>query len=197
MKSIIAATLIALCVSSVASAATKKTAEKPWAQEPTSFLGINFASNIVGDMPLCPSGNARFEQKSLCYEKPIMDNYYTIQGKPSIGLGYNYSLSAKVRDGAVEYFYLDTNSEEFVKLTQIFITRYGAPTTHSTDIVKTQSGSEFTNETLTWLGRLTTITLKKYDGDINTSSASVGNNALSAKSVEDLKKKLGSGASNL
>ncbi|WP_445572111.1 hypothetical protein [Pseudomonas sp. E102] len=185
-----------LALSAGAQAASKPQKEAQWTQEPSSFLGINFNSNIVNDLPSCAPGVIGFQQKALCYEKPFQ-GLYGIEGKPQIGLSYNYSLHAKVRDGGVEYFYLTANVNDFEKLAQLFITKYGEPSKRTSEIIKTKAGASFTNERLSWSGRNTTILVEKYAGDINTSAASLTNRALEQKSANERNQKLSEGASKL
>lgn len=197
MRTKIVALALAACLCASASAADKKAVAKPWTQEPDSFIGIKFNSAITSDLPQCPAGIPGFQQKNLCYVKPYTPNYYTIEGKPSIGLTYNYTLSAKVTDQQVEYFYLSANADDYLKLAQVFITKYGQPTKQVTDKVKTKAGAEFTNETLTWVGKINSITVQKYAGDIKTSAAILSNNALTAKASAETSSKIGDGASKL
>lgn len=197
MKAIIAVALLAISASSAAYAATKPQPQKEWAQQPSSFLGINFSSNVVGDLPICPTSSDRYDQKELCYEKPLTENYFIIQGKPRIGLRYFYNLAVKVSGEQVEYFYLHVKSDDFDKLAEIFAQKYGAAHEKSISKIKTKSGAEFDNETLVWRGKSRTITLSKYDGDINTSSATISDNSLTARASAEQKNNLQNDASKL
>jgi hypothetical protein len=196
MKSILSAALIAMCVSGAASAATKKPAEKPWAQEPTSFMGVDFKSNVINDVPLCTETFSHLE-RNLCYMGPPVGGLFWFQGTPVIGTTYNYDLAAQVTDGAIEYFYLKSKSEDFDALSRLFITKYGAPSRRTKDKVKTKGGAEFVNDTLVWNGKTISITLEKYGRDINSSTATLKNNALTAKSAAESEKKTYSDASKL
>lgn len=163
-------TLAALIFSGCALAAPKATVSKPWSQEPDSFMGISFDQKLEYSLPQCPAGYE--PPKSMCRNTPYQ-GLYTINGTPSIGLVGGYGLSAMAKTGPVDSFYLTTQVDDFPRLTQIFITKYGQPTTRAAEVVKTKGGAEFTNESLQWLGKKVEIILQKYDGDINTSSATL------------------------
>ncbi|HHW1707561.1 hypothetical protein FA195_16610 [Pseudomonas aeruginosa] len=186
--------LAALIFSGYALAAPKNAAIKPWIQEPDSFMGINFDQRLEHSLPQCPSGYE--PPKSMCRGAPYQ-GLYTIEGTPSIGLIGGYGLSAMAKTGPVDWFYLTAQVDDFPRLTQIFITKYGQPTTRSTETVKTKGGAEFTNENLQWVGKKVEITLLKYDGDINTSSATLRTVASKDRAARDGGKKIQDAASKL
>lgn len=172
----------ALLFSGCALAAPKPTESKPWAQEPDSFMGISFDQKLEYSLPQCPAGYELPER--MCRENPYQ-GLYSIKGTPSIGLDSGYQLSVMAKTGPVDSFYLTTQAEDFPKLVQIFITKYGQPTHRSSDVVKTKGGAEFTNESLRWRGKKIDITLEKYDGDINTSSAALRTKAYKKRTAAE------------
>jgi hypothetical protein len=194
MKSKIAFFLIASCLAASAVAAKKTGEPTPWTQEPDSFMGISFDKKLVYSIPECPSGYQ--PPKEMCHDAPYQ-GLYTIKGTPSIGLIGGYGLSAMAKTGAVDSFYLTTQSEDFPRLVQIFITKYGQPTKRTTEIIKTKGGAEFTNEELQWLGKKVEITLNKYDGDIDTSAASLRTVASKIRAVQDGGQKIQDAAGKL
>jgi len=195
MKRNLAAFSFLLLIAATAQAAGKK--DHTWTKEPDSFMGISFSSNIVNDLPPCAPGVFGFDQKMMCYEKPLLPNYFSIEGHPDIGLAYHYKLNAKVKDGQVEYFSLSTNTVEFEKLVQIFTTKYGSPTSRSSEPVQTKGGVSLVNEQLTWSGKSKSIILEKYSGDINTTAAMISDVSKQQKSANEIKQKLNNGASKL
>lgn len=175
--------------------AAKKPAEPtPWAQEPDSFMGISFDKKLEYSLPLCPSGYE--PPKQMCRGAPYQ-GLYRIDGMPSIGLVGGFGLSAMAKTGPVDSFYLTTTPEDFPRLVQIFITKYGQPTKRSTETVKTKGGGEFSNEYLQWFGKKIEITLQKYDGDINTSSASLSTISSKNRAVQDGGRKIQDAAGKL
>lgn len=196
MKANIAIILLAACLAGPAIAAKKTAEPAPWTQEPDSFMGVKMSSNVIYDLTQCPSGVLNSQQATMCYKPPYKD-LYMIEGLPKIGLDYFYSLSVKVRDRAVEYFYLSANTRDFEKLSQVFIAKYGQPGSKVITPVKTKAGASFSNETLTWSGRKVRIVVQRYADDINTSSATISNIEATAKAVGDIKTSINQGASKL
>ncbi|MBD9585793.1 hypothetical protein IB254_01875 [Pseudomonas sp. PDM03] len=194
MKSKIAFFLLASCIAASAVAAKKTSEPTPWTQEPDSFMGVSFDQKLVYSIPECPSG---YEiPKSMCRDAPYQ-GLYTIKGTPSIGLIGGYGLSAMAKTGPVDSFYLTTQTEDFSRLVQVFITKYGQPTKRTSETIKTKGGAEFNNEQLQWLGKKVEITLQKYDGDINTSSASLRTIASKARAIQDGGQKIQDAAGKL
>jgi len=194
MKSKIAFFALGICLAGSSLAAKKSTEPEPWKLEPDSFMGIKFSSNIKYDLTQCPDGYE--PPKEMCYQKPYSD-LYILNGLPNIGLVGGYQLSAKVKDSAIQYFYLSASSDDFARLSQILISKYGKPTRSESEPVKTKGGATFTNEKLSWSGGKVLIVLSKYADDINTSSVSVTNRAASMKALDDEKKKISDAASKL
>ena len=192
MKAKLSFFLLASCIAVSAQAAKKSSEPAPWTQEPDSFMGIQFDQKFVYSVPECPAG---FEiPKEICRRAPYQGLYITMGG-PSIGFGYGLSVMAK--NGPVDSFYLTTPSENYLHLTQLFITKYGNPTNRTTESVKTKSGGAFTNETLVWKGKKIEIVVEKYNSDINTSSATLRTIASKAKAIQDIDQKINGAASKL
>ncbi|MGK4637837.1 hypothetical protein ACSLV1_09225 [Pseudomonas aeruginosa] len=192
MKSaVILAAILASC-----SAFAAKPATKAWTQEPSSFLGLTFESSSVMALPQCAPGVIGFQQTRLCREKPY-GNLYTIEGKPSIGLRYNYHLSAKLNEGQVEYFMLTGHTDDFDKVTELFNEKYGKPTSRAAPSVKTKAGASFVNDTLVWDGARVSITLERFSTDINTFAAIVLNKPAAEASSRAAAEKTKSDASKL
>lgn len=186
--------LLATCLSGSALAAKKPTPPAVWTQEPDSFMGIRFDKKLEYSIPLCPSGYEL--PKEMCREAPYQ-NLYVIQGAPSIGLVGGYQLSAMAKNSAVDSFYLTTSTEDFSRLAEVFIAKYGQPTKKSLETVKTKGGGSFANESLEWQGKNVEIILQKFDGDINTSSATIRTVSSITRSIKDGDDKVQSAASKL
>ncbi|HBN8325602.1 hypothetical protein N7714_23810 [Pseudomonas aeruginosa] len=192
MKSaVILAAILASC-----SAFAAKPATKAWTQEPSSFLGLTFESSSVMALPQCAPGVIGFQQTRLCREKPY-GNLYTIEGKPSIGLRYNYHLSAKLNEVQVEYFMLTGNTDDFDKVAELFTEKYGKPTSRAAPSVKTKAGASFVNDTLVWDGARVSITLERFSTDINTFGAIVLNKPVAEANSRAAAEKTKSDASKL
>jgi hypothetical protein len=188
--------LIATIFSAPSYAADKTSAAAPgaWAQEPASFMGIKFSSNIIDDLIACPVGYET--PKGMCYDPPY-SGFFRLNGLPNIGLGDSYELLAKVFDNEIQYFRLNTGSENFARLEQIFIAKYGRPTSQSAEPLETTSGVELSNEKLSWSGPNVLIFMTKYSKSISTSSVTISNRAITAEAWDEQQKKIQEGASKL
>lgn len=192
MKSKIALFFFAACVAAPALAAKKAPEPGPWTREPDSFMGISFNKNLESSLPACPKIYAA--TGTMCREAPYQ-TYYRIQHGPEIGVGYQLGIMAS--NSAVDSFYLTTNPDRFEDLVNIFIKKYGEPSQRIPQTVKTKGGAEFQNELLLWKGKAVTIVITKYDGDINTTSASLQSNASTERKAQEKNSGATSGASKL
>lgn len=180
--------LLAAVLVSGSAVAAPKPVTKSWPQEPSSFLGLSFDSASVLSLPQCTPGVIGFQQKQLCRETPYTSSYYTIEGKPSIGLAYNYHFAAKLHGNQVEYFALSGNTNDFEKVSELFTEKYGKPSSRLAPTVKTKGGASFTNDTLVWNGSKVKIILERLSSDINTFGATIMNKPVvesAARSTQD------------
>jgi len=192
MKTKIALFFFAACLAAPVVAAKKAPEAAPWTREPDSFMGVSFNKKLEYSLPACPKTyEARGE---MCREEPYQ-TYYRIQHGPEIGVGYQLGIMAS--NGAVDSFYLTTNSDRFEDLVTIFIEKYGKPSERIPQTVKTKGGAEFKDELILWKGKVVTIMIKKYDGDINTTSASLQSNASIERNSKSRDSGVTSGASKL
>jgi hypothetical protein len=175
MKAKLAIFLLVSCIAGTVVAAKKPAEPARWSQEPSSFLGLSFDSNSVLSLPQCAPGVIGFQQKQLCRETPYAGSYYTIEGKPAIGLTYNYHFAAKLQGSQVEYFSMSGNTNDFEKVSRLFTEKYGQPSSVVAPAVKTKGGASFTNDTLVWDGVKIKIILERLSSDINTFGASILN----------------------
>lgn len=192
MKSKIALFFLAACLAGPVVAAKKTPEPTPWTREPDSFMGVRFDKKLEYSLPACPKTyEARGE---MCREEPYQ-TYYRIQHGPEIGVGYQLGIMAS--NSVVDSFYLTTNPDRFEDLVTIFIKKYGEPSQRIPQTVKTKGGAEFKDELLLWKGKAVTIVIKKYDGDINTASASLQSNASTERKAQEKNSGAASGASKL
>jgi hypothetical protein len=145
-------------------------APKPWPQEPSTFMGIDFNKKLEYSLPQCPAGYGI--PTAMC-RAPAYKQVYSIKGGPTLGSIGSYTLSAYANPDGVDAFYLTTKSENFAELAKIFIAKYGEPTGRLQNTVQTKRGGEFTDDILHWKGKTIAIMMERYDGDINTSSVMI------------------------
>lgn len=189
--------LLAAILASGPTLAASKPIIKTWPQEPSSFLGLSFDSASVLSLPQCSPGVIGFQQKQLCRETPYASSYYTIEGKPSIGLAYNYHFAAKLYGDQVEYFALSGNTNDFEKVSELFMEKYGQPSSRLAPSVKTKGGASFTNDTLVWDGSKVKITLERLSSDINTFGATIMNKPAAESAARSAQEKTKADASKL
>ncbi|MFJ3486557.1 hypothetical protein ACIPL1_24605 [Pseudomonas sp. NPDC090202] len=174
----------ALCLPFCAYAATPtKSAPKVWQQEPDSFMGLRFDQKVDQVLPLCTRGNMT---RTMCHDEPYY-NTFRIRSGPSIGSGYG--LHADAGGQGIESFYLTANSEDYVSLSQLLISKYGPPTERTAKVVKTKAGAEFNNETLLWKGSKVIIFAQKYSGDIDSSAVSITTVEASERQSAEMQRK--------
>lgn len=183
MSSKFMAFVMASCIATTTFGAKKPDKPEAWAKEPDSFMGIKLGGDIIYDLPECPQLSPGQDPKSLCREKSYTTNYYGIKGLPSLGLTYFYSLNALLLDRRIEYLYLSGNTNDFEKAKEMFISKYGRPSTSTIQQVKTKAGASFGNDVLIWKGQKVTISLTRYSDDINTFGVSVSNNDVAASAA--------------
>lgn len=193
MRVITLVAIAALAITASAHSAEKKPAAPPkvWTQEPDSFMGVSFNKKLEYSLPLCPAG---YQSGPMCRDEPFQ-TYYNIKNGPSIGIGYH--LGAMASGNSVDSFYLTASPEEFGQLVDIFVKKYGPPSQRISNIVKTKAGGEFTDEILSWKGKTMSMLIKKYDGDIETSSATIETNASIERSAQKKTQSADGGASKL
>lgn len=185
--------IVALLISTGANAANKVTESPKWQQEPVSFLGISLTGNLKSDQQQCPSG---YELPTeICY-KVVSGDLYQMWGLPKIGID-NPKLYIKLKDSSIQYLKLDTYADQFLKLRDLLVQKYGKPSFNKSEPVKTMVGATFNNETLYWQGTSVTMVLSKYSDDIETSSLTIMNERAAIKALTDRDKQIKDAASKL
>jgi hypothetical protein len=185
--------IAALLLIGSAVAASKSSEPLQWKQEPESFMGIKFSNKMTYDFKQCPAIGEM--PKEMCYISTV-PNWFRMISTPDIGIS-PYSLEVKMQGSSVHYIHLTTAEYKFSILQELLIKKYGKPTTTQIETVKTKAGASFTNEKLIWQGVKTSMTLSKYDEDIETSSVLIVNKDASAEAAKENSGKLSDGASKL
>jgi hypothetical protein len=144
-----------------------------WENEPESFLGISFTQPIPGDMPKCEyvhtgSRYAISNEGPVCANKLTQD-IYSIYRTPK--LAFDYELSITLSSGLPGFVYLQTDRSNFPKMKEVFVAKYGSPTTTTVEKVTTKSGATFDAQFLKWSGKNVTLKLNEVVSNINTASA--------------------------
>jgi hypothetical protein len=160
-----------LFVALIAAAMTSAThsSERPWTKEPASVFGIRFGQPIENrdvadcDGPYRPDTESYPFCRHGAFRKATLLGKFTIPAIKEGMLTFEDELPASLMVSA--------DHDDYADLRSILIERYGEPTKRVLEQVKTKAGAAFRSETLTWIGKNISITLKEYSGTINQSAA--------------------------
>lgn len=75
------------------------------------------------------------------------------------------------------------DSRIYEPLRDIYLEKYGPPTTRETKAVQNRMGATFEDETLTWTGARVTVTISRYAGTLTKGAASLMTNERLAREV--------------
>lgn len=174
-------------------AAPKSSVPSKWQQEPSAFMGVKLEGNLKYDLKQCPAGYDL--PTELCW-KSTSEEFYEVWGLPEVGID-NLRMSVKVVDSNIQYMRLTTYDDQFPKLRDLLVQKYGNPSSARKEIVKTTAGATFDNEKLYWQGVNITMVLSRYSGDIETSSLVVFNEKATAEALTKSQKGIKEAASKL
>ncbi|PBJ12922.1 hypothetical protein BSF43_18770 [Pseudomonas ogarae] len=193
MNSKLSIALVFFCLATSAYGAKKNSDPAPWAQEPTTFLGIKLDEKLIYQLKLCP--NDYSVPAEICYQRPFQ-GYYPLFAVPSLGL-HGYTAGVLTHDSLVREVVLNTKVDDYEAVMALLTQKYGRPQSQKTEMVKTKVGATFQNEKSYWEGKKVGIILSKYSDDIDTSSVSVINKTVAAKALQDERGKVDENASKL
>lgn len=187
------AVLAAVVFGSSCFAATKSSVSPKWQQEPSAFMGVKLEGNLKYELKQCPAGYDL--PAELCW-KSTSEEFYEVWGLPKVGID-NLRMSVKVVDSNIQYMRLTTYDDQFPKLRDLLVQKYGNPSSTRKEIVKTAAGATFDNEKLYWQGVNITMVLSRYSGDIETSSLVIFNEKAAAEALTKSQKGIKEAASKL
>lgn len=155
-------------------------AAEPWSQEPKMFRGIAFGSSLAETKSILGRYNS---QPAACDSGQCFQRFYIGDIETSQWFTFRDDKLVKVR--------LSFPSDSFNTLRDIFIERYGEPTEHRTEEVKTKGGGSYADEILVWLGNSVEVNIRRYSNSINDGGALVADRAWleAEKKAEDEAKK--------
>ncbi len=148
--------------------------QKPWFQEPTSFLGISFGVPIRASMAECPKitiyGSTRYDPGYIgqCF-KAYPDSYEIDSISPFFDIivieidGKVESIGAKFQNGnKVSLSPINANS-----LAATLVDKYGNADESKIEVVHNNAGAEYQNHILRWHGKNVTIEFDSVSGEYN------------------------------
>lgn len=91
--------------------------------------------------------------------------------------------------------YATFNSDRYTFVRDVFVEKYGAPTTREVSKVRTRAGVEYDNEILTWKGSVIALRVSTYGNNVNSGTAIfITNEAMAAaEAKEEVAKKKAAG----
>lgn len=151
-----------LAMSAAVLVLTLMTARADWPLEPKDFRGVPFgASKQRADATL----------KFLsCYRHDVNE---TVCDDDEIHVGAVHMLPVYTFDwrNRLVSVLIKTYTEEFADMKDIFMKRYGKPA--NTRSGRSRTGVQFSNELLSWQGRVIDVRLLRYAGDMKWSCAQI------------------------
>ncbi|MEF9898640.1 MAG: hypothetical protein RR736_11040 [Pseudomonas sp.] len=167
----------------------------PWAQEPTSFMGIDLQGDFLKDVEECPA--ATVTTQTLCRISTDTPDQYLIQGASSRRVLLGYQLVAQLSNGKIEKLVFSGPSNSSALVAEMLRTDYGPPSHSKTNLVKTRSGTMFDNEVLLWKGQKLSIESQRNDNDLSTYNVMFTNAPVSISNVQDAEQPSDNGVSQI
>jgi hypothetical protein len=135
----------------------------PWANEPTSVLGIELGTVIRDNIPDCPQRKRGDLTSPSQFCKRIGTLVREGQGYidfDAIPMGAILStITAYTYDDAVGSVHALAPHRNYSDLRAALVERFGPPSTVSTSTVKTTAGVELSSELVEWVGKAVSIQL--------------------------------------
>lgn len=161
MKALLAAGLVLVSASALSQ----------WQQEPTSVMGIELGGTQQS-IPKCPPGNAALLSQTTCVElssiEPKIGTLWGLPVKFVLGGGDVFFVDQRVAQIAIKV----RHSDDYARLRQILIERYGQPHKVESLVVTANSGAVVTSEETSWSGDRVFILLSERSDRIDRSQAS-------------------------
>lgn len=131
-------------------------AAEPW-QEPEDFRGLRWGK---------PFSEAKQFFPTISYDFPLMafgpiEMYTTKPQQISDVLVVDFTLGYMNKQ--FSYAKMGFRADDFDKVRDIFIARYGRPHSSSKSTLRNALGASFVNTTLTWTGPSISIELNRYE----------------------------------
>lgn len=95
----------------------------PWAQEPTSFMGVDLQGDFLKDVEECPA--ATVTTQTLCRISTDTPDQYLIQGASSRRVLLGYQLIAQLSNGKIEKLVFSGPSNSSALVAEMLRTDYG------------------------------------------------------------------------
>jgi hypothetical protein len=154
-----------------------------------SFMGIRFGQPFAGQIPECPKeekyhsyDNSRiYPEKIRCFKFYVMafdePAVYELANPPDIGIRI-WNVLPSVVAGNFEGMSFYFRHYDYIKMLELFRSRYGAPTRVEMGSYQCSGGMSLTGQINTWKGKTITITVSEYGIQADEGSVSVATRTL-------------------
>lgn len=151
----------------------KKTAI--WQKEPDAFMGIRLGESLTAQVPECAKRQGGYGYdytvKDRCFRElvPASDDHAAlleIDNSPEIGLPI-FQVRPFVVSGDFEGMHFLYDHFNYLKMYELFLARYGEPTSVNTESFQTTGGASFAGNVYVWQGKNVTITVNEYGSQID------------------------------
>lgn len=142
-----------------------------WPQEPAAVMGITLGG-AQDSIPKCPSGNAALLSQSTCVElstiEPTIGTLWGLPLKFILGGGHVSFVDGRVAQISITV----RRADDYIRLREILIERYGKPHKAESLVVTANSGAVVSSEETSWTGDNVFILLSERSERIDRSQAS-------------------------
>ena len=161
-------TRILLLLSLLAGAAAPTPTPTPaWAKEPSAYRGVAFGTpyaDFPGRLLLTgchPSTTDHEPGQRTCESNGFQANGVAVEDV----LFFQNDLFVGVS--------MSFESDDYEKLREVFVTKFGEPTHLETTRLSSRSGARFDNETMGWDGRKVAVSIERYGETLEKGSATM------------------------
>lgn len=154
-----------------------------WAQEPTSFMGVDLHGDFLKEVEECPANTS--EPEKPCRVATEIPGRFLVLGTDSRRVLLGYQLIAQLSNGRIETLVFTGPSNSSALVAEMLRTDFGPPSHSKTNLIKTKSGATFDNEVLHWKGEKLSIASQRNDQDLGTYSVMITNTPMSISDVQD------------
>lgn len=162
-------------------------AQRPWAQEPTSFMSAQFGVRLLDQFQECPKRtfegtlgpHYEFTTGVRCFEYlDLRKSMAKLRGEPEIGVrvlgGLYLTLANEVIEGAGIRVY----RPDWLKLLDLMSARYGPAHAEETATFTNRAGARYIGAVKYWRGSNVTIKLSEYGDRLDESGVEVYTSSL-------------------
>ncbi|TDF81479.1 hypothetical protein [Pseudomonas sp. H9] len=184
-----------LLIPSSALAAGTQQPSTTWAQEPTSFMGVDLQGDFLNEVAECPANATT--STTLCRAATETPGRFVILGTDSRRVLLGYKLVAQVVNGKIETLVFTGPSNSSGLVAEMLRADYGPPSQSKSNLIKTKSGASFDNEVLHWTGKSLSIKSQRNDADLGTYNVMLTTTPMSVSNAQGADQPDESGVSQL